>query len=95
MRILFLIARQFQILFLVKSMRMAGLDQTVIAQKAGIPPFAVGRNLKQAGGFTMDQLKAAIEDAVSAETEIKTGRMADFLAVELLIVKYSRAKDQQ
>lgn len=95
MRILFLIARQFQILFLVKSMRMQGLDQTVIAQKAGIPPFAVGRNLKQAGGFTMEELEEAIEDAVLAEADIKMGRMADQLAVELLIVKYSRAKEQQ
>ena len=91
MRILFLIARQFQILFLVKSMRMQGLDQTVIAQKAGIPSFAVGRNLKQAGGFTIEQLERALEDAVAAETDIKTGQMADQLAVELLIVKYSKA----
>lgn len=91
MRILFLVARQFQILFLVKSMRMQGLDQTVIAQKAGIPSFAVGRNLKQAGGFTIEQLEKALEDAVAAETDIKTGRMADQLAVELLIVKYSKA----
>lgn len=90
MRILFLIARQFQILFLVKSMRIQGLDQAVIAQKAGIPSFAVGRNLKQAGGFTIEQLEKALEDAVAAETDIKTGRMADQLAVELLIVKYSK-----
>ena len=89
MRILFLIARQFQILFHVKSLRMQGMDSSVIASKAGIPPFAVSRNLKQASGFTMPQLKQALEDAAAAETDIKTGRMADQMAVELLLVKYS------
>ena len=65
------------------------MDSSVIASKAGIPPFAVSRNLKQASGFTMPQLKQALEDAAAAETDIKTGRMADQMAVELLLVKYS------
>ena len=90
MRILFLVARQFQILFLVKTMRAQGLDQSVIASKAGIPPFAVGRNVKQASGFTVEQLEQAIEDAVAAEADIKMGRMNDQLAVELFIVTYSK-----
>lgn len=90
MRILFLIARQFQILFSVKNLKQKGFDSGTIASKAGIPPFTVKRNLQQAGSFTWEQLKAALEDAVLAESDIKTGRMADQLAVELLIVKYSK-----
>lgn len=90
MRILFLIARQFQILFQVKTMRAQGLDQSVIATKAGIPPFAVSRNIKQASGFRVEQLEQAITDAVEAEADIKMGRMSDQLAVELFIVNYSR-----
>ncbi len=88
MRILFLLARQFQILLNVKDLRKQGFDQKAIASKAGIPPFAVGRNLKQAEGFTLSQLRQALEDAISAEADIKMGRMADQMAVELLIVKY-------
>lgn len=92
LRILFLIARQFDILFKVKSMRMKGLDDKSIAATAGIPPFAVARNVKQASGFSLKQLKDAIEDAVAAEEDVKTGRMTDQMAVELLIVKYSNQK---
>ena len=41
MRILFLIARQFKILLLVKRLRTQGYDHKFIASKAGIPEFAV------------------------------------------------------
>lgn len=92
LRILFLIARQFHILFQVKSMRMQGLDSSSIAQKMGMKPFAVRQNINQAGSFTIEQLQEAIEDAVAAETDVKTGRMRDQFALELLIVKYSAKK---
>lgn len=89
MRILFLIARQFQNLLLIKSMSARGYPAVSIAKTAGMPSFAVQKNLRQAGAFKINQLKEAIEDCGQAEEDVKTGRMADQLAVELLIVKYS------
>ena len=89
MRILFLIARQFQNLLLIKSMSAKGYPAVSIAKTAGMPSFAVLKNLRQAGAFKINQLKEAIEDCGQAEEDVKTGRMADQLAVELLIVKYS------
>lgn len=89
MRILFLIARQFQNLLLIKSMSAKGYPAVSIAKTAGMPSFAVQKNLRQAGAFKINQLKEAIEDFGQAEEDVKTGRMADQLAVELLIVKYS------
>jgi len=89
MRILFLIARQFQNLLLIKSMSAKGYPAVSIAKTAGMPSFAVQKNLRQAGDFKINQLKDAIEDCGQAEEDVKTGRMADQLAVELLIVKYS------
>lgn len=89
MRILFLIARQFQNLLLIKSMSAKGYPAVSIAKTAGMPSFAVQKNLRQAGAFKINQLKEAIEDCGQAKEDVKTGRMADQLAVELLIVKYS------
>lgn len=89
MRILFLIVRQFQNLLLIKSMSAKGYPAVSIAKTAGMPSFAVQKNLRQAGAFKINQLKEAIEDCGQAEEDVKTGRMADQLAVELLIVKYS------
>lgn len=89
MRILFLMARQFQNLLLIKSMSAKGYPTASIAKSAGMPGFAVQKNLKQAGAFSMEQLKQAVEDCGQAEEDVKMGRIADQLAIELLIVQYS------
>lgn len=89
MRILFLIARQFQILLQVKDMKRQGYDNKSIAAKVKIPEFAVRRNSAQAGSFSMERLKEAVSDCVQMEEDVKTGNLNDRLAVELLIVKYS------
>lgn len=89
MRILFLIARQFNQLLLVKSLAAKGMDRSSIASKAQVVPFIAGRLTTQARSFTLEQLKNAVKDCVDAEEAVKTGRMTDILSVELLIVKYS------
>ncbi|MCF2641788.1 MAG: DNA polymerase III subunit delta [Roseburia sp.] len=90
MRILFLITRQFQILLQVKEMRGLGFDNKTIASKVGIPEFAVRRNLVQAKAFQGKELRQALEDGVAAEEAVKTGRMADQLAVEMFLIQYSK-----
>lgn len=90
MRILFLIARQFQILLQVKELGGKGYDNKFIASKAGIPEFAVRRNQGQARSFTRAQLYEAVADCVQTEESVKTGNLNDQMGVELLIVKYSR-----
>lgn len=89
MRIMYLITRQFHILLSIRNMAGKGLDQKTMAQKAGIPPFAVKRNLAQAKGFTPEGLLCALQEGVELEEAVKTGRMNDRLAVELFIMKYS------
>lgn len=89
MRILFLIARQFKILRLAKELRTQGYDNKFIASKAGIPEFAVRKNLAQAEAFSLEQLREALEDCVQTEEDVKTGNLNDRMGVELLIVKYS------
>lgn len=89
MRILFLVAKQFNQLLQVKNLREQGYDQSTIASKAGIPPFAARRALTQAARFSLDTLKKAVTDCVEAEEAVKTGKLGDRLAVEMLIVRYS------
>ena len=57
-----------------------------------MPPFAVKRNVTQAKGFTMTQLKQALRDGVELEESVKTGQMNDQMAVELFIMKYSSSQ---
>lgn len=89
MRILYLIGRQFNILLLVKEMKKKGYDNKVIASKAGVPPFAVGKYAAQAAKFKTAGLRRAVEECVEADEAVKTGKMNDRMSVEILIVKYS------
>lgn len=89
MRILFLIARQFNLLMQVKGMRAAGNNQQTIAEKTGLQGFIVGKYITQSGKFTHQMLREIVEACVEAEEAVKTGKMNDVMSVELLIIKYS------
>ena len=67
-------------------MKHASLDAKTMASKAGIPPFAVKKNLEQANVFSEQELKQTLENGVGLETAVKTGKMEDQIAVELFIV---------
>ena len=89
MRILFLIARQFNLLLQVKELKGKGFQNKAIGEKVGLPGFVAGKYVAQSGRFRTQELRAAVEEAVEAEENIKTGRMNDNMSVEMLIVKYS------
>lgn len=89
LKILFLIARQFNQLLIVKEMTKLHIDKNEIAKKAQAMPFAVAKLQSQARGFTTDELRNAVEECMETETLIKSGKLADTLGVEMLIIKYS------
>ena len=90
LRILALIARQFQQLLLIKSLAAKGYDKNTIADKAKLSPYIAGRCMAQAKSFTLEQLKEAVRDCAESEEAVKTGRISDVMSVELLILKYSQ-----
>ncbi len=89
MRILFLIARQFQLLLQVKDMQRLGFDKHAIGKKVGLHSFVAGKYMSQARSFSKEQLHDAMRDCADTEEAVKSGRMNDIISVELLIVKYS------
>ena len=89
MRIMILIARQFNLLLQVKELRNKGLDANAIGTKVGLAGFIAKKYVAQASKFKEDDLRRALADCVESEEAVKTGRMNDVMSVELLIVKYS------
>lgn len=85
MRILFLIARQFNQILQVKELMGKGLEKGGIASRLKLQPFVVGKIMLQAKTFTRDQILSYVTLCVDAEEQVKTGRLQDRLAVELLI----------
>lgn len=86
MRILFLIARQCNMLLQVKEMKTRGFDNRTIGTKIGVPPFIAGKYVTQAAAFKTKTLRDAVKKCVDAEEAVKTGKMNDMMSVELLIV---------
>lgn len=86
MRILFLIARQCNMLLQAKELKVKGHDNRAIASKMGIAPFIAGKYLTQAAKFKTSTLHTAVEKCVEAEEAVKSGRMNDMMSVEILIL---------
>ena len=89
MRILFLLARQFNILMQVKELNNKGYPLKTIGEIIGLPGFIAGKYVNQAAKFSADELRLAVSDCVETEEAVKTGRINDVLSVELLLIKYS------
>lgn len=89
MRILFLMAREFNLLLQVKQLAAEGKASADIAKRTKLQSFLVGKYMSQAKQFSTEQLQTALTECVETEEAVKTGRMDDRLGVELLIIKYS------
>ena len=87
MRILFLIARQFNQILQVKELTAQGMDRGTIASKLKMQPFVVGKVMPQARAFSREQILSYVDLCVDAEEAVKTGRLNERLAVELLITR--------
>ena len=90
MRILYLIARQFNQIMQISELNSQGLGREAIAEKLGIQSFIVRNGLRYGRSFSQEQLRCAVETAVQTETDVKTGKLDEKLAVELVIVEMSK-----
>ena len=70
----------------LRDMTGKGFDNKQMAAKAGVPEFTVRKYLGQAKSFSLTQLEEIVRASVQTDENIKTGQMADQLAVELLII---------
>lgn len=96
MKILALISRQFNMLLQVKAMRQKGYPEPVIAEQTGLNAYFLKKKyIPQAERFRLPELEAALRECVAAEERIKTGRMADVLSTELIIVGLSRKREER
>jgi len=86
-RVLSLIARQFRLILQCSQMR--GKQPRDIASAIGVQPFVVQECIKQGANFDKETLIQAMKDCLEADIKIKTGQLADTLALESIIVKYA------
>lgn len=95
MKILVLITRQFNLMLQVKELAAKGYPQALIEERVGLRRNIGGIYMRQAARFKTDILRQALEDCAETEHAFKSGRIADRLSLELLIVKYSSLKKRR
>lgn len=89
MKILYWITRQFNQLYQIKELQSKGYPDHIIAERMGVRDFIVRKNKALCQAFSLAELRRAVEICVEREEEVKTGRLNDRMAVELLIVRFS------
>ena len=89
MKILYWITRQFNQLYQIKELQSKGYPDHIIAERMGVRDFIVRKNKTLCQAFSLAELRRAVEICVEREEEVKTGRLNDRMAVELLIVRFS------
>ena len=91
-KILVLLGKQFAQLRKAKELSGSRMGSSELASKIGVAPFAVKGLMQCASSYTGEELTQALEEVGKADEAIKTGILPDTLAVELLLVKQSKAK---
>lgn len=90
-RILYMIARQFRQILEMKYIKESGAAPGQTASRLGVTPYAASKISKHAEKFEKSDLKKAIETCLELDRDIKTGRIEDRAAAEILIAIFSKA----
>jgi len=86
LQILAMLGRQVRILIQVSELRKQGLVPQEIASQLAVAPWMADKFVDQAQKFDMAQLEAAHQRLVETDWAIKTGKMEETLALDLLVV---------
>lgn len=88
-KIMFMIAKQFRQLLQIKLLQREGATSSQITSRLKLSPYFSGKIIKQSQGFTLEKLEAAISTGLELDISIKSGKMKDRAAVELMIISMS------
>ena len=86
LQILTMLARQIRILIQVRELQGQGLNPQEIAGQLKLHPYVAGKAADQAAKIDMARLEAAHRRLVETDWAIKTGKLEEVLALDLLVV---------
>lgn len=90
--VLSLMARQFRMILETKLLSESGRTQQEIQERLEIRDFAAKEYLRQSKRFSAEGWKRALRDCLDMDLRIKSGRIGEEAAVELLILRYGSAE---
>jgi DNA polymerase-3 subunit delta len=91
--ILSMIIRQYRLILNTKLLMESGYSSAEIAGKLGVPTFVISNMQRMSSSFSVKQLEDRLNGCLEADMAIKTGKMDQRIAMEMLIVKFT-AKEE-
>jgi DNA polymerase-3 subunit delta len=80
-----MIVRQFRLLIQVKELTLEGMDPPTISKRIKLHPYPTGKLYAQARNFSMDQLERVHQRLLEIDLQVKTSRIDQVVALDLLI----------
>ncbi len=88
--VLAMLARQVRILIQVSELRAQGRTETEIVRRLGLHPYPVKKAIAQAEHLKMTQLEVAHQLLIETDWAVKTGKLEEHVALDLLVVDLTR-----
>lgn len=89
-KIQFMISRQLLQLYNAKLLLDNGVSTGLISKKLGVSPYVCNKILRIAGNYSRKQLEKALKRSLEADVGMKTGKIENRTAVEVLIAELSK-----
>ena len=90
--LLTMIVRQYRILLQVKDYMNQGMKLNDIASALKLHPYPTEKAMRQARGYTLDQLQRIYDRLLETDVAIKTGKLEANLALDMLVVELARVQ---
>jgi DNA polymerase III subunit delta len=91
LRLIGMISRQYRLIIQAKALQAAGVKQTEVARQLSIPDWTAPKLLAQANRLSFTRLENAMERILAADEAIKTGRLSDREAMDVLLAQLLEA----
>ncbi|MHB8063348.1 MAG: DNA polymerase III subunit delta [Ruminiclostridium sp.] len=84
-KVLFMIIRQIRMVYRIKLLRQKGMRDDLVSKQLGLTPFVASKVMSISRNLDINVLEKAMYYSLELDEAIKTGRITDRIAIELLI----------
>lgn len=90
-KIMFMVVRQIRMVYRIKLLRQQGTREDTIAKQLGLTPYIASKVMSISRNMDLATLENAMYYSLELDEGIKTGKISDRIAIELLIAAMGRA----
>ncbi len=84
-KVMFMIIRQIRMVYRIKLLRKQGIREDAAAKQMGLTPFVASKVMSLSRNLDLSVLENAMYYSLELDESIKTGKISDRIAIELLI----------